>query len=188
MPLYFPRNLAGLVNVASRDFGRYALQAVHVLDPGDGLYRVEATDGRRLAIIQGPIPKADYAHLEDCPDDTNDLLVSREDWVQAFRLGDKKSPVGLAAGQDSLTLAVGDHAIKAKPTDGRFPDVRSVLPKHGPVTPSTSTPNCSLVCSTWPQRSTRPREWLYFSTARTNRAVSRLTTPRAKRSTPCSYP
>lgn len=133
MPLYFPRNVAGLAALVARDPGRYSYAAVHVLDPGDGLYRLEATDGRRLAIIQGPIPEAAYPQVEDGPDELTDGLISREDWVQAFRLGDKKQPVGLAGGGDEVTFAVGNHAIKAQTAGECFPDVQAVLPKHGPL-------------------------------------------------------
>jgi len=39
MPLFLPKNLAALANVAARDPSRYAANALHVLDPGDGSYR-----------------------------------------------------------------------------------------------------------------------------------------------------
>ena len=69
MLLYFPRNLAGLVALASRHEGRYATGALHVLDPGDGTYRVEVTDGRRLAIVRGPNAGACYPVLADAHDE-----------------------------------------------------------------------------------------------------------------------
>ena len=133
MPLYLPKNLAGLAALASRDPGRYALQALRVSDAGDGLYRVEVSDGRRLAIVRGPSAPAGYPALETAGNGAASVLVSVADWKSAFRLGGKDRPVGLAATPDALTLAVGDQAIVGKPVEGRFPPVDTVLPASGPL-------------------------------------------------------
>src|SRR5438128_7492809 len=53
MALYLPRNLAPLATVAATENPRYAVTGVRVLDPGDGTYRLKATDGKRLAIVRG---------------------------------------------------------------------------------------------------------------------------------------
>jgi DNA polymerase III sliding clamp (beta) subunit (PCNA family) len=132
MLLYLPRNLAGLAGLASRDSGRFATNAVRVEDAGNGLYRCESTDGRCLAIIQGPIPEESYNRL-DGDLQPGDVLLSREDWVQAFKLGDRKRPIGLAVEGAELTLAVGDQAFLTRPAEGHFPDTDRVLPAHGPL-------------------------------------------------------
>jgi hypothetical protein len=130
--LYLPRNLACLGALPTRDASRYALQAVRVRDPGGGLYRAEATDGRLLALLRGPVPDADYPPLTGRdPSEGAEVLVSRFDWQRAFRLGDKARPVGLAASPGELVLAVGDQALTVQPAEGRYPDVDQVLPRHG---------------------------------------------------------
>ena len=134
MLLYLPRNLACLGALPTRDASRFTLQAVRVRDPGGGLYRAQATDGRLLAILRGPVPDADYPPLTGRdPGEGTEVLVSRDDWQRAFRLGDKARPVGLAASAGELVLAVGDQALTVQPAEGRYPDVDQVLPRHGPL-------------------------------------------------------
>ena len=134
MPVYLPRNLAGMVALASRSQGRYLTGSIRVRDPGNGLYRAEATDGRILAIVQGPIPEADYPALQGGGEGTAEMLVPRDAWVQAFKLGDKRRPVGISADADHITLAVGDQSVQVpSPEEGRFPDVDGVIPQHGPL-------------------------------------------------------
>jgi hypothetical protein len=131
MPLYFPKNIAGLAMLGSKNSTSYALGALRVIDPGDGTYRVEVTDGRRLAIVRGPCAKANYPALENATNGASQVLVSAEDWKNAFRLGGKGHVVGLAAAEETLTLAVLDQALVGKPLEGRFPPVDSVLPTSG---------------------------------------------------------
>ena len=131
MVLYLPPNLAALATVARREASRYALGAIHVRSPGGGLYRVEATDGRILAVVQGSVPKASYPPLEDRPEGDAQALIARDDWQRAFRLGDRRRPVGLATDGAEIHLAVGDQALTTRACDGRFPDVDAVLPQGG---------------------------------------------------------
>jgi hypothetical protein len=133
MSLYLPRNLVGLAGLAGRDSGLHALAAVRVRDPGNGLYRVEATDGRVLAIVQGPVPDAAYPLVEAADEGPPELLVQLDAWVRAFKLGDKRRPVGIGAGGHTLTLAVGDQSLTSARMEGRYPAVDTVLPRHGPL-------------------------------------------------------
>jgi hypothetical protein len=135
MRLYLPRNLAGLAQLVGDNSGRTALHAVRVRDPGGGRYRAEATDGRLIAVVQGPIPVAAYPALDEAHDAGGaEALVAKDDWKRAFGLGDRRRPVGLAADPEGgLTLAVGDQALTARACDGRYPDVDAVLPRHGPL-------------------------------------------------------
>src|SRR5262245_8459444 len=119
MPLYLPRNVAGLVGLANRQATRFALDAVRVLDAGNGLYRVEATDGKALGIIQGPSAEAAYPLLEEHGEPGPELLVPGDAWRQAFKLGDKRRPVGIGLGAAGITLAVGDRAVQVCLADGR---------------------------------------------------------------------
>ena len=135
MPLYLPRNLAALARVAERPDcnARYAVDAIRVLDPGDGTYRLEATDGKRLAIVRGQSADACYPALEATPDGAREVLIPAADWAQAFRMGPKGQPVGLAAGDGVFTFAVGTQAFTGTPPQGRYPDVEAVLPQGPPV-------------------------------------------------------
>jgi hypothetical protein len=127
MPVFLPKNLAALANVTARDAGRYAANALRVLDLG-GAYRVEATDGKRLAVVRGPAKEESYPALPNAG--TGELLVGSADWRAGFRLGGKQRPVGLAAEGDKLTLAVGEQAVTGTAPGGRFPDFAGVLPRR----------------------------------------------------------
>jgi hypothetical protein len=135
MRLYLPHNLAGLAQLAGGNSGRTALHAVRVRNPGGGLYRAEATDGRLLAVVQGPVPVAAYPALDEAPDSgAADALVAKDDWRRAFGLGDRRRPVGLAAdAEGGLTLAAGDQALTARACQSRYPDTDAMLPRHGPL-------------------------------------------------------
>ena len=132
MPLYLPKNLAALANVAAKEATRYSADALHVLDL-DGTYRVEATDGKRLAVVRGPCPPAqNYPALQPAGQSAADVLVPVESWREAFRAKGKKDqelPVGLVADDTSFRLAVGQKVIEGALPEGRFPAFSAVLPK-----------------------------------------------------------
>ena len=130
MLIYLPPNLAAMAKLTAAGNARYAVNSLRVLDPGDGTYRVEATDGRRLAVVRGPSADAHYSALEEAPGGAGEVLVPGPEWAQAFRAGDKKHPVGLAAGQGLFTFAAGGHSFTGTPQPGRYPDTGGVLPGH----------------------------------------------------------
>jgi hypothetical protein len=130
MPLFLHRNLGPLAALAARDATPYSANALRVQDPGDGSYRVEVTDGRRLAVVRGPCPQAEYPALGATPHAAADVLVPVTDWKAGFRLGGRQRPVGLAADDSKFTLAVGDQAVAGACAGGRFPDFAAVLPKR----------------------------------------------------------
>ncbi len=76
MPLYLPSNLAGLSRLCAES-ARYATGSIHVLDLG-GAYRAEATDGKRLAVVQGAITDRDLEALEGAPGGAAEALVPAE--------------------------------------------------------------------------------------------------------------
>lgn len=128
MPLFFPKNLAALAGIAPRDVGRCP-PALHVLDPGDGCYRVEVTDGKRLAIVCGPCAEEKDSALDPAFRGAAQILIPAADWRTGFRLGGKRRPVGLAADGTTFKLAVGDQAVTGSAPEGRFPNVDWALPK-----------------------------------------------------------
>jgi DNA polymerase III sliding clamp (beta) subunit (PCNA family) len=138
--LLLPRNLAKLVDIATRDPGRISMTGIRVLEYADG-YRLEATDGRRLLIVRGPNnhreltpqERLTLASLEDAPNDIFNALVPGEDWAAAFRAAKKAECVGLALGEVDVTFAAGSQLLKTRQVEGRFPDVDAVLPKREPL-------------------------------------------------------
>jgi hypothetical protein len=140
--LYLPPNLGPLAKVTSKDSGRYALNNLRVIDPGDGTFRAEATDGRRLLIVRGPVAApADYPPIDEHPNGVDEILVPAPLWLEAAKLANQKPrhapsrwephPIGLAMNEESgLLVAYGSgiHQINVPKEDGRFPDVNQVIP------------------------------------------------------------
>jgi hypothetical protein len=156
MPLYLPRNLIRLAKLTSAEQRRYPVHCVRVLDPGDGTYRCEATDGRILGIVRGQSLDVTYPVVEEAPNGAREALVSAKDWTNAFRLHGRKDPIGLARSQteevsdcggeevqnvERTCLFASDQAILTCSTEeGEYPPVNEVLPKHGPLVTFTLDP------------------------------------------------
>jgi hypothetical protein len=137
MPLYLPHNLAALATVAAKENPRYALAGVRVLDPEDGTYRLEATDGRRLAIVRGGcLPEQDYPELDAAPAGAGAVVVGRDEWQRAFKLAKVKGrepAVGFAASTERFTFVSQGQVLTGTPQEGRWPPVDAVLPTRGPL-------------------------------------------------------
>jgi hypothetical protein len=144
MAVFLPPCVAAVSKAAARDVGRYSMTGVRVVDPGDGTYRLEATDGRRLAIIRGcSDDKVVYPPLAEVPNGLPEALIAGDEWTQAFRMGKKERPVGLVIGTQPaadddetakeevvLTFAVDGQSFQTRPYDGLFPPVQEALPKR----------------------------------------------------------
>jgi hypothetical protein len=131
--LFFPRNVAALGRVAGREHGRFAVSAVHAIDIGDGHYRLEVTDGRRLAVLRGQSERPQGGAALDAGLGGADVLVPLDSWCGAFRAKGKKGqalPVGLEADGPQFRLFAGEKVVTGSAPDGRFPDVSCVLPKR----------------------------------------------------------
>jgi hypothetical protein len=137
MALYLPRNLAALATVAAKENPRYAVTGVRVLDPDDGTYRLEATDGRRLAIVRGScLPEQECPELQAAPNGATAAVVPRDDWQRAFKLAkgkDREPVVGFAASTDRFTFVSQGQVLTGTPQEGRWPPVDAVLPTRGPL-------------------------------------------------------
>jgi DNA polymerase III sliding clamp (beta) subunit (PCNA family) len=129
MPVFLPKNLAALANVAARDPSRFAVNALRVLDLG-GAYRVEATDGKKLAVVRGPCKEESYPALDVAFHGAAEVLVPVADWKAAHRLGGKERPVAFATDGTTFQLAVGNQSITGSAPDDRFPDFAAVLPRR----------------------------------------------------------
>jgi hypothetical protein len=133
VPLFFPRNAAALAGVAAREHGRFAVSAVHAIDIGDGHYRLEVTDGRRLAVLRGQSERPQDGAAPDAGLGGADVLVPLDSWCGAFRAKGKKGqalPVGLEADGPQFRLFAGEKVVTGSAPEGRFPDVGVVLPKR----------------------------------------------------------
>jgi hypothetical protein len=131
MPLYLPANLAALARLAPKENPRYRMDCLRVLDPADGTYRVDVTDGRRLAIVRGPVQSpAGYPAADEHPNGLSECLVPKDLWVQAMKAAQER-PVALAMNEDGGLLACWNGLqIPVPHITERFPPCDSVLPKH----------------------------------------------------------
>ncbi len=128
MPVFLPKNLAALANVAAKEATRYSANALRVLDQS-GAYRVEVTDGRRLAVVRGPCPVTQYPAMDAASQGAADVLVPVPDWKAGFRLKGKDRPVGVVADDTSFKLVVGEDVVSGARPEGRFPNFDFALPK-----------------------------------------------------------
>src|SRR5262249_42339045 len=106
--LLLPPNLAALSKLCG-DTTRYALGGVR-LEHTDGGYRAVASDGRRLAIVDGPqaAPDHDYPDLPALTAAGNGAsaaLVPSAAWQEAFKLPPRGSR--LKAALHSLACVIG---------------------------------------------------------------------------------
>jgi hypothetical protein len=142
MLLFLPRNLAAVAKVAARDGSRFAMQTVRVADPGDGTFRVEATDGKMLMIARGPCEADPEFPLPDgfTPVGLGEALLGAGDWQELLRIESGESgrgprglapvPVVLARDTEGKTLGVKFMGQRwLTPAEGRFPDTDQVMPK-----------------------------------------------------------
>jgi len=137
--LVLPKNLGLLAGIAG-DESRYALSAVHVVEHQADWYRLEATDGKRLAVICGDGsvgPAADGAQiagrLAEAPNGATEGLVPAAVWRKAFQGVAKGGRIGLALAENQATLATLDTSTTTPLLDGRFPAVDLVLPLTRPL-------------------------------------------------------
>jgi hypothetical protein len=157
MSVYFPRNVAKLAKLASTSPGRYALGCVRVQAPGDGTYRIEATDGRVLGVVRGPSLDVSYPAVEEAPNGVQEALIPAKDWRDAFRLKGKADAIGLAMcrieeerpipdgqrtedGPESTVrvhrpclFASDKGQLATEAEEGRYPPTDDVMPKLPPL-------------------------------------------------------
>jgi DNA polymerase III sliding clamp (beta) subunit (PCNA family) len=144
--VFLNKSLARLAQLAADDQTRYAMSGVRVIRYEGGYFRLVATDGRKLAVVQGPSavspdnpPEGGAARLTldslaEAPDDLCDAVVPVGAWKQAFKLGPKDAPVGIAlGGAGVITVASGRASERHQALEGRYPDYETVLPKRVPL-------------------------------------------------------
>jgi len=142
MLLFIPRSLCALKRIAAKaEHARYgATQGIRIT-LASGLYRAEATDGRRAVIVQGLVPIEDppWPGFKEVPDDACEAIVLPKDLERACKVGDqfvqsRFDMVGMATvGNGVLCLGLGTDLVTARTVEGRFPMIDNVMPRKRPM-------------------------------------------------------
>ena len=141
MLLFIPRSLCALKRVAAKaEHARYgATQGIRIT-LASGLYRAEATDGRRAVIVQGLVPIEDplWPGFKEVPDDACEAVVLPKDLERACKVGDqfvqsRFDMVGMATSGADIYLGLGNDIINMRTVEGRFPMIDQVMPKKRPM-------------------------------------------------------
>lgn len=103
--------------------GRYALGGVS-LEFGDSSLTAVATDGRRLAVMEGPATRIG----EHGQQGTATIVPARAMQLIERCLADPSQTVQIASRANDVLVKVDDTTIYARLVDGRFPNWRDVLP------------------------------------------------------------
>ncbi|RCS52717.1 DNA polymerase III subunit beta [Bremerella cremea] len=104
--------------------GRYALGGV-LLELGENSITAVATDGRRLAKMEGPATQVE-GHGQT---DAMTIVPSRAMQLIERSLTDLEATVQIASRTNDVLVKVGPATIYARLVEGRFPKWRDVLPE-----------------------------------------------------------
>lgn len=145
--LLLPKNLSSLAKIAGKDASRYSFQGIRIVALGSS-YRVEATDGRRAAMVSGKSdPVDDFPDVLELPKNTVEpdannppaAIVHRNDYKKAFMAIPKKrkakpvfDKVACSIGPDGVKLATVNESqcnlVHAEKVNGQFPSIQSCVP------------------------------------------------------------
>jgi hypothetical protein len=141
MLLFIPRSLCALKRVAAKsEHARFgATQGIRItLAPG--LYRAEATDGRRTMIVQGltPTEEPPWPGFKELPDDACEAVILPKDLERACKVGEdflqtRFNMLGIATLGNDVCLGLGSDLVTARTVEGRFPNISQVVPKKRPL-------------------------------------------------------
>ena len=124
--------------------GRYALGAVHVRADMADQFWLEATNGKLLAVVRGPLRELELPAVA-VEEAQADFLMGVKDWQQVFKAIDLKDRRrGLYWPGGRRTPGPRQHRQRRAPVHaaaGPFPDVFQVLPKK-------ASP-CSIIVDPW---------------------------------------
>lgn len=129
-----PHNVSAIVKAAAKASVRYALAAVKMDASADGQYRVEATDGKVLARVEGNTEPAstltDYPALVSAPNSASSALVPAAGLGAAGK--STKHPIGISLGEKQTTIGTvrkaGIDVSTLENCDGRYPQTDDVFP------------------------------------------------------------
>ena len=141
MLLFIPRSLCALKRVAAKvEHARFgATQGIRIA-LASGVYRAEATDGRRAMVVQGLIPGEDppWPGFKDLPDDACEAVILPRDLERACKVGEdflqsRFGLFGIATMGNDVCLGLGSELVTARTVEGRFPNIDKVIPKKRPL-------------------------------------------------------
>jgi hypothetical protein len=143
MLVFIPRSLCALKRVAAKNeharFG--ATQGIRI-SVKKGLYRAEATDGRRAIFAQGIVDNdVPWPGFRDTPDDAFEIVIPPKDLERACKTAETSlgphssvpSLVGVATMGAKVILGLGNDVMSTEAIDGRFPDTRTCVPATRPM-------------------------------------------------------
>jgi DNA polymerase III sliding clamp (beta) subunit (PCNA family) len=145
--ILLPANLSHVTKCCTDT--RYVMAAVRVAATEDG-YRVEATDGRRLARVDGtnagdPSKFPEIPALTTAPNEASEALIPAKIFAKACkdvntRLSgpEERRALAVRLGKDVSTLAAidedgGSLVRQPRNVEGRFPDTDRVMPTDEPL-------------------------------------------------------
>lgn len=131
--IVLPNLVGGIIGCAAKDNPRYAMRGVRVQELAKGRFRLEATDGRVLAIIRGTShewPAVVRPKIEDLPvfDAANEAIVPTELWKDVFK---RKRDVLLVTDGKGVAFGCDGAILQGQVVEGRYPNIDGVLPKKG---------------------------------------------------------
>ena len=112
----------------STEEARHSLNGAYLEKVG-GKFRMTATDGHRLAMVERPmISDGDIGEVKD------GLLLPRKGLVEAKRvIENEKAEASIGHFENNMVLKVGSTTLVMRLLDGQFPDYRKVLPDEQKV-------------------------------------------------------
>jgi DNA polymerase III sliding clamp (beta) subunit (PCNA family) len=145
--ILLPANLSHVTKCCADT--RYVLAAVHVVATEDG-YRVEATDARRLARVDGinagnPSKFPEIPALATAPNGASEALIPAKIFAKACKdvntrqFGpEERRALAIRLGKEVSTLATidedgGSLVRQPRNVEGRFPNTDAVLPTGKPL-------------------------------------------------------
>jgi hypothetical protein len=141
MLLFIPRSLCALKRVAAKsEHARFGPTQGIRIALASGLYRAEATDGRRAIVVQGLVPVEDppWPGFKETPDDAFEAIILPKDLERACKVGEdflqsRFDMVGVATVGNGVCLGLGSELVTARTVEGRFPRMDQVIPKKRPL-------------------------------------------------------
>lgn len=154
--LLLPCRLKVLSMVASKGASRYAMTGVRLLRVKGG-YQAQATDGRIAVWVEGgnvnPGSAADPETLQTAlrhESDAGEAIIPASDWEKGMRQDGKAPYAGVSLGRQKSGIAVNGSLLVADNVEGRWPDIKGIVPKCPPlVTIDLSPHHLERLCKVW---------------------------------------
>jgi DNA polymerase III sliding clamp (beta) subunit (PCNA family) len=139
--LLLPRNVAKISEVCNGEHHHhYSFSGVHVQEFKDS-WRLEATDGKKLIVLQGPKVEPRRLHdklaaesLEELQGGLFDFVMPADDWSRAFKLLNKDADFVVLTGEERVIHVAADrHRFDSYALDKGFPRIGEIIPRKPAV-------------------------------------------------------